>query len=253
MISVRDSESVASATVTSFRRQMYGLDAARPAPANKYKRWSDNEVSQLLIAVRKKKTTAEIALALGRENTSILTKLRLLAADYYAEGRTAEEIQQFTGLPERDVARLIKKLMTAADTVDKQAVTAAVASDEQSGATSATASSAAGAEGITPPAAAAGTAPSSDAAVATAPSADNTPICEPNPDNSVAEAISSELPGATLVHSDRSGNPTDPDIKTVLAGLLDIQKSVTLLNSKPTMRDLMAVINNIQASLSERC
>jgi hypothetical protein len=209
---------------------MYGLDAARPAPANKYKRWSDNEVSQLLIAVRKKKTTAEIALALGRENTSILTKLRLLAADYYAEGRTAEEIQRFTGLPERDVARLIKKQVTAAVTADKQAVTADVAADEQADATS-------------------------DASLSSgaAPSADNTPICEPNPDNSVAEVISSELPGATLVHSDRSGNPTDPDIKTVLAGLLDIQKSVTLLNSKPTMRDLMAVINNIQASLSERC
>jgi len=188
---------------------MYGLGAAQAPAPNKYKRWSDNEVSQLLIQVRKKKTVAEIGLSLGREKTSVLTKLRLLASDYYAEGRTAEEIQRFTGLPERDVARLIEKQVTAATAAT--AATATALSDSEKQVTAAVSDS------------------------------------EKQVSPAITPITTSETPVAPGICTE------EPDIKAVLAGLLDIQKSVALLNSKPTMRDLMKVINNIQESLAAKC
>ena len=75
---------------------------------NKGKRWTDEEIIQLLTSVRKKKTHEELAVAHGRSKNSIFQKLKALAIDYYeGEGKTVEEIQRFTGLSKEVIEQAI--------------------------------------------------------------------------------------------------------------------------------------------------
>ena len=60
---------------------------------NKGKRWTDEEIIQLLTSVRKKKTHEELAVIHGRSKGAIFSKLKSLAIDYYeGEGKTVEEL-----------------------------------------------------------------------------------------------------------------------------------------------------------------
>ena len=75
---------------------------------NKGKRWTDEEVIQLLTSARKKKTHEELAVTHGRSKNSIFQKLKSLALDYHeGEGKTVEEIQRFTGLSKEVIEQAI--------------------------------------------------------------------------------------------------------------------------------------------------
>jgi len=75
---------------------------------NKGKRWTDEEIIQLLTSVRKKKTHEELAVIHGRSKGAIFSKLKSLAIDYYeGEGKTVEEIQRFTGLSKEVIEQAI--------------------------------------------------------------------------------------------------------------------------------------------------
>jgi ATP-dependent DNA helicase PIF1 len=75
---------------------------------NKGKRWTDEEIIQLLTSARKKKTHEELAVAHGRSKNSIFQKLKSLALDYHeGEGKTVEEIQRFTGLSKEVIEQAI--------------------------------------------------------------------------------------------------------------------------------------------------
>ena len=75
---------------------------------NKGKRWTDEEIIQLLTSARKKKTHEELAVTHGRSKNSIFQKLKSLALDYHeGEGKTVEEIQRFTGLSKEVIEQAI--------------------------------------------------------------------------------------------------------------------------------------------------
>jgi hypothetical protein len=87
---------------------MFGLEKEK-YPANMGKAWLDDELLQLLQNVRKKKTHQEIAAEHQRTVGGITSRLREIAVDYHAEGRSMESIMKFTGLPEDIIKEAIKK------------------------------------------------------------------------------------------------------------------------------------------------
>jgi transposase len=91
-----------------LRQALYGLNNATTVTRRGH-RWTDDEVIQLLIAVRKKQTVKEIAITHQRTVTAINLKLRSLAAEYYYyEHRSIQEIQKITGLTQSDVKNAIE-------------------------------------------------------------------------------------------------------------------------------------------------
>jgi len=92
----------------SIRSIAYGLDNAK-TPISRRK-WSDDEIRQLLTLIQKKKTVPEIATILNRPISSINVKRLALAVDYYiSENRPIPDIQKFTGLSVDEINKAIKK------------------------------------------------------------------------------------------------------------------------------------------------
>jgi hypothetical protein len=78
-------------------------------PENMGKAWSDEEVIELLLAIRDKKTIEEIAEKHKRTVGGITCKLDQLAWEYHTEGKTIEQIQKYTGLSKDKVLDAITK------------------------------------------------------------------------------------------------------------------------------------------------
>jgi hypothetical protein len=79
-------------------------------PVNMGKAWLDDEVVQLLKAVKAKKTHNEIALEHGRTLGGIVAKLKGIAADYYfGDKRSLDDIQRFTGLDKETISDAISR------------------------------------------------------------------------------------------------------------------------------------------------
>ena len=78
-------------------------------PRNTGKAWEDTEVGQLLQEIHKKVSLEEIAKIHERTLGGIRSRLRVVACDYYDEGRSLEEIQKFTGLDITTIQAAIQK------------------------------------------------------------------------------------------------------------------------------------------------
>ncbi len=78
-------------------------------PANMGKPWSDEEVIELLLGIRDKKTYEQIAEKHKRTVSAITSRLRHLACEYHTEGKTIEQIQKFTGLSKDTVLDVITR------------------------------------------------------------------------------------------------------------------------------------------------
>jgi len=88
---------------------MYGLDGSK-YPARMGKAWAEEEVSQLLSLVRKKKTIEEIASEHERTTGGINAKLKDISADYWFNNKLPiEKIQKFTGLSEETIKDAIER------------------------------------------------------------------------------------------------------------------------------------------------
>ena len=91
------------------KKGIYGLDPSK-YPARMGKAWLDEEVIKMLIAVKKKKTVAEIASVHERTEGGIVSKLRALAADYhFNDGKSIDEIVSITGLSPDSVEEAIQR------------------------------------------------------------------------------------------------------------------------------------------------
>jgi transposase len=73
------------------------------------KPWSDEEVIELLLAIRDKKTHTEIAEKHKRTVGGITSRLRQLAWEYHTEGKSIDQIQKYTGLSKDTVLDAITK------------------------------------------------------------------------------------------------------------------------------------------------
>ena len=81
-----------------------------PVPLRKGQPWLDEEVIQLLTAIRQKKSIAEIAQTHQRTPSGIKSRLHVLAVDYYFnDQKTVEQIMKITGLDKATIVELIKK------------------------------------------------------------------------------------------------------------------------------------------------
>ena len=79
-------------------------------PPRMGQKWTDEEVSKLLISIRKKKSIEAIAAEHGRTVGGINAERRKLAADYwFNDERPIEEIAKFTGLSPAEIDKAIKK------------------------------------------------------------------------------------------------------------------------------------------------
>jgi len=81
-----------------------------PLPLRKGQPWLDEEVIQLLTAIRQKKSISEIAQNHQRTVSGIQARLHVLAVDYYFnDQKTIEQIMKITGLDQRMIVEQIKK------------------------------------------------------------------------------------------------------------------------------------------------
>ena len=79
----------------------------------KGKRWTDEEVIQLLTLVRKKESHPSIAATLGRTVGAIDAQLKKLATEYYEnDGMSIDTIQKMVGLPRSTIEEAIQKKTT---------------------------------------------------------------------------------------------------------------------------------------------
>jgi hypothetical protein len=78
-------------------------------PENMGKPWSDEEIIELLLGIRDKKTYEQIAEKHKRTVSAITSRLRHLACEYHIEGKTIEQIQKFTGLSKDTVLDAITR------------------------------------------------------------------------------------------------------------------------------------------------
>jgi hypothetical protein len=86
------------------------IDNKLTLPARHGVKWEDEETITLLVSIQKKKTIQQIAEEHKRTPGSINSYLRKLAVDYhFNDGRTMEEIQQFTGLTKTPIDEAICK------------------------------------------------------------------------------------------------------------------------------------------------
>ncbi len=73
------------------------------------KPWSYDEIRQLLASIQVGKTHKEIAEEHERTTGAIAARLRALAFDYHAEGRSMDDIKKFTELSEAVIHDAIQK------------------------------------------------------------------------------------------------------------------------------------------------
>ena len=91
------------------RKLMYGLDTSK-YPSRLGAAWKDEELIQLLTSVKNKESIQEIAKKHSRTEGGIISRLRLLAAEYYTnDDKTIEEIKVITGLDKESIIDAIQK------------------------------------------------------------------------------------------------------------------------------------------------
>ena len=74
---------------------------------NRGKSWKEDEVIQLLLEVRQKKTVQTIAEIHKRTVGGIYSRLRQLAWEFHNEDKTLEQIERYTVLPEFEIRKTI--------------------------------------------------------------------------------------------------------------------------------------------------
>lgn len=77
-------------------------------PSRFGKKWSEDEIKQLLMEIYKGMTHQEIARIHLRSVGGIKSRIWSMAGDYHEEGRTIEEIKRFTKLSEEDIHNAIE-------------------------------------------------------------------------------------------------------------------------------------------------
>ncbi len=89
-------------------------------PSRRGQPWSDDEIQNLLQAVRKKESIEQIAQKHERTPGGIRARLRELAADYYFnDNRPIDEIMKFTGLDAETISDAISKRQYHIDLKEK--------------------------------------------------------------------------------------------------------------------------------------
>ena len=78
-------------------------------PARMGKAWDDHETLNLLEKIRENKTVDIIAKEHERTVGGITSKLRVLAYEFYEEGKTIDQIKKYTGLSTEQIADSISK------------------------------------------------------------------------------------------------------------------------------------------------
>lgn len=78
-------------------------------PARMGKAWDDHETLNLLKKIRENKTVDTIAKEHERTVGGITSKLRVLAYEFYEEGKTIDQIKKYTGLSTEQIADSISK------------------------------------------------------------------------------------------------------------------------------------------------
>lgn len=78
-------------------------------PENLGKPWTDEEILALLLGIRAKKSHSEIAENHKRTIGGILSRLNLLAWEYYSENKSMDQIQKLTGLTKDQVVDSISR------------------------------------------------------------------------------------------------------------------------------------------------
>ena len=90
-------------------------------PSRRGQPWSDDEIQNLLQAVRKKESIEQIAQKHERTPGGIRSRLRELAADYYFnDNRPIDEIMKYTGLDSGTISDAISKRQYAMDLKEKK-------------------------------------------------------------------------------------------------------------------------------------
>jgi hypothetical protein len=206
----------------SVRSEIFGLKNAVATSDRRYKRWTEEEVVKLLSLVRKKKTVQEMADLHQRTNTSIKSKLRSIATDYYFSGRTVEEISKWTGLTVSEVTNAV-----AAKQASMPDVVATVVSLPA-------AHTLAASSPVMTPASPVVTAETHVTPVVTA----ETPVV-----TAETPVVTAETPVVTDCATDCV------TMRHVMCVLLDIQNKVRILESDPTLKDLMAIATDIQGRI----
>ena len=214
---------------STIRSEIFGLKNAAATSDRRYQRWTEEEMVKLLSLVRKKKTLQEMADAHQRTKTSIKTKLRCIAADYYFSGRTVEEISKWTGLTVAEVNTAV-----AAKTAAMPDVVATVVSLPA-------------AHTLTP------------VVTATTPSAESPIVPVDSPVVTATSHVESPIVTATSPVESPIVTATSPVVtaveppsvtmRHVMCVLLDIQNKVRILESDPTLKDLMAIATDIQGRI----
>ena len=78
-------------------------------PARMGKAWDDHETLNLLKKKRENKTVDTIAKEHERTVGGITSRLRVLAYEFYEEGKTIDQIKKYTGLSTEQIADSISK------------------------------------------------------------------------------------------------------------------------------------------------
>lgn len=78
-------------------------------PARMGKAWDDHETLNLLKKIRENKTVDTIAKEHERTVGGITSRLRVLAYEFYEEGKTIDQIKKYTGLSTEQIADSISK------------------------------------------------------------------------------------------------------------------------------------------------
>jgi hypothetical protein len=90
-------------------------------PSRRGQPWTDDEIQNLLQAVRKKESIEQIAQKHERTPGGIRSRLRELAADYYFnDNRPIDEIMKFTGLDAQTISDTISKRQYYMDLKEKK-------------------------------------------------------------------------------------------------------------------------------------
>ena len=78
-------------------------------PARMGKTWDEHETLNLLKKIRENKTIDAIAKEHERTIGGITSRLRVLAYEFYEEGKTIDQIKKYTGLSTEQIADSISK------------------------------------------------------------------------------------------------------------------------------------------------
>ena len=95
----------------SGEAMMKWLTSSTPIPESKGKRWSEDEIAQLLTELidPEQKTTAAIAVAHGRTRGAIESRARELAVDMVEKGVDRADIERQTRLTEEQLVEAVEK------------------------------------------------------------------------------------------------------------------------------------------------